>query len=222
MANLQTKIERQNLAPRVQTLMKAGVVHGTQISAALKADGHDISPQAVNRFLAKMRDTSRPLAATIFEEHVQKEMPKDLEALEEMEAMCLVWAREAEQDIKQRVAQAAVDLPGEAERWKGLLKGMCSENPKESLAATQEAIATCLGYLTRDARFQDKRVQAINQAVKIIELKLRQAGVLQDDDRGRIIIMDPRDKDNPVLPTTNHKGAPTSSTKPYLVHASNG
>lgn len=219
LANLKTKIEKHGLAPRVKALIDSGVTTGVGIAAALKADGWEITPHAVIRFLNKARDLTRPLSAEIFERHVQQELPKDLNALEDLERMCLGWAKEPITDIQARVAEAAVALPRETEKWRAITHDMASHDPDAVVEATKSAIKLVLAYLTRDARFQDKRIQAIQHAVKIIELKLRQAGVLEDDDKGRIVIMDRSSEYNAPV-----KDNQPSKSVPYLIKgaASNG
>ena len=60
------------------------------------------------------------------------------------------------------------------------------ENPRMVVKAI---IAECLELVQEDARSQEQRLKAMRAAVNIIELKLSKAGLLDEDSRGRIVIL---------------------------------
>lgn len=194
MANTKSKIERLGLERRVQDLMRSGVVTGRAIAECLNEElagqGHTarLSPAAVNRYLAPLRDTLAADAFRTIRDHVEKVLPTDLQALEDMERQCLAWAAEPVQDQIARIARASVELPGEVGAWVGML---ASSSPEKRGLLIKEIIGRCLEYIMRDGRQQAKRLAAMAEARKVIELKLKHAGLLGDDEgKGRIIIMD--------------------------------
>lgn len=188
MANLLSKIERLGLEERVQELLRSGVTMGKRIARILREEeGVRISDSAVNRYLAKVRDTIQTDAFKIVREHVSKEVPKDLDALEELEAQLLAWSRETPQDAADRIAAAGLAVEGEVEKWAGFIRSAADAGQRADMVSA--IVKTCVGYVLKDARLQNKRVQAMREVVRIIELKLRHAGLLDDETKGRIVVM---------------------------------
>ena len=54
----------------------------------------------------------------------------------------------------------------------------------------RKIIRECLVYMAREDRLQIQRDKAMNTAIKIIEIKLRHAGLLDDEGKSPIYIMD--------------------------------
>ena len=78
---------------RVLSMAKEGMKTG-QIAEALTADGYKISQPTVSRWIKAHKQKAQGAADRLFQEHVEWELPKDLDALEGMEAQLLHWAGE--------------------------------------------------------------------------------------------------------------------------------
>jgi len=63
-------------------------------------------------------------------------------------------------------------------------------------AVVKKIMRICLVYTTREDRLQAQRIQAMNMATKIIDLKLRQAGLLDDDGKGQVVVLDRRGQES--------------------------
>lgn len=182
-------IDQHNLGEKVQRLLASGVTVATKIAKILREeDGIKISDNSVRRYINNIKDTVQPDAFKTIRDHVDKVVPEDLKALEQMEALCLKWADEEAKDQLDRVADAAVAIQGEIDTWINLLL-----NTEDKKALVKKLIRKSLSYLQRDARLQTKRIQAMTMATKIIDLKLRQAGLLDDEGKGRIVILNKRE-----------------------------
>lgn len=189
MANTISKIERLGLGDRVQALYLQGVTTGKAIAEALCKEnpGLKLSKAAASRYLQTMKLEAKKTAFQRVTEHVDRVVPEDLDALEEIEKTALKWAKEDAADITSRTAQAAIEIEGEIREWKALISMARSED----LGVTvRTIIQKCLAYLTRDARFQARRMASYNLAQSVIALKLKHAGLLGDEAKGNFIIRD--------------------------------
>lgn len=191
MANTVTKIEKYGLATRVVELLRGGVLTAARIAEVLRSENPAlaISESAVARYVGGIKEGLRPVAQQILEAHVQEVLPDDLKALEEMEAQCLAWSRENAQDIIERAAAAAVRIAGEVDLWAGLVREASLDEVKRGLVI-KSIVKQCLTYLAREDRFQEKRIAAMAMAHKVIETKLRHSGLLDEDTKGKIVILD--------------------------------
>lgn len=189
MANKRTKIEAMGLADEVQSLAATGL-SSRRIAIQLRADHPDlgVSESAVCRYVTRMREAARDEAFEVIRRHVDKVVPDDLQALEEMEAQCLEWAREAGKDRVDRMADAAVQIAGWINNWRVMLLEERDVDGQRVLV--KKIMRDCLELMAREDRLQKNRDAAMNTAIKIIDLKLRQAGLLDDEGKGRIVIVD--------------------------------
>lgn len=198
------KIEQHNLGPRIVALAEEGL-STEEIAARLVSDGIAISQPTVARWLKKQREESRGKAEQIFSAHIDRELPKDLVALEEMERQCLSWAAE--------------DVAGKAERisaWRmvqdnletfaaKIREAATTDDRKERAGLITAIIKQVIGWLSEDSRQQRDRLAAMKQATGIIEVKLRNAGLLGDSEKGRIIIK-PYDGSRPLDQAAEDQG----------------
>jgi len=76
----------------------------------------------------------------------------------------------------------------------------------------RKIIRECLIYMAREDRLQLQRDKAMNTAIKIIDLKLRQAGLLDDEGKSPIYIVDRTGGKRPEDNKEDH-----STYKPYIV-----
>lgn len=213
MGNTLSKVERDGFADTVQKLMKGGMTTATKIHQVLKdKHGAKLSLSSVTRYVVKIKDTISDDAFKTIREHVEKVVPEDLIALEEMEKMCLDWANEDSKEMADRLADAAILIDRDVNEWVALLMEVSTGTNRDK--KIKQIIRKAISYVIRDARLQTKRIQAMNTAVKIITLKLQQAGLLEDDASGRIIILD-RSKDY-----DKNASKQDFISVPYLVKAS--
>ena len=121
MANTQSKIEKLGLAETVQKLMKNGVTVAKTIAVILRTEhGVDVSDSSVTRYVSKIKDLISNDAFKTIREHVDKELPKDLDALEEMEKQCLNWAKEDPKELADRLTEATALVAAELDKWVSL------------------------------------------------------------------------------------------------------
>jgi transposase len=193
MANRRSKIETLGLSEDVQALVASGL-SARRIATRLSNEHPEaeISESTVTRYVARVRKEASGEAFQKIKDHVDRVVPDDLNALEEMESQSLEWAREAGQDRVERMADAAFEIRGEIDAWIGLL---VSSDKDEQEATARRIIRRCLSIMAREDRLQQQRTQAMLTAIKIIDLKLRQAGLLDEEGKGRIILVERKDGD---------------------------
>lgn len=185
MAQKTSKIDRLGLSERVQALVAGGTTSRDRIAEILTAEsGASISSRTIGRYIASIKDVAHSKAFQIISDHVDKVVPDDLDALERMERLCLQWSQEAAKDTIERVAAATEDIRGELQTWISALL-----NGEDSAETIKFIISKCLSYIQRDANLQEQRLKAMRMAVQIIDLKLSKAGLLDDDQRGRIVFL---------------------------------
>lgn len=192
MGNQVSKIEKLGLADRVAHIMTdEGITVGREIGRKLREDGIRISDAAVNRYLAKVGRIATTRAEKIITDHVDKVIPDDLKALEEMEGLGLAWSREDPIELADRLAGIKATIEFELNAWATQIMEAAAETNHEKRAlAIKAIIKKCLDYILKDERLQDKRLKAMGTVIKIIELKLSKAGLLKEEGRGRIVIVD--------------------------------
>lgn len=189
MAKKTNKIDQLNLGETVAQLTAQGEKNRDRISDALyTASGVRISTATISRYLRDLKTVAESKAQKIISDHVDKTVPADLKALEAMEAQAYAWAQEASTPQAQRIAAATAAIASELDAWRHLI----IEAPNDTEKTIATIIKTCMEYVQADAREQEQRLRAMRMAVQIIDLKLSKAGLLEDDQKGRIIFMQRR------------------------------
>lgn len=214
MANSVSKIERLGLADRVNSLMvDDGITTGREIGRILRKEGSKISDAAVNRYLAKVGRVAKTRADRIIQDHVDKVVPDDLQALEHVESVSLKWFNEEPGEMAERLAEVRATIDFEVDEWSKQIQAAAGEgeSSKRSIII-KKIIKTCLEYILKDERLQDKRLKAAAMAVKVIELKLAKSGMLKDDGRGKIILVDNSKDYSP-----EEAASPQKKVKPFVV-----
>ncbi|MCX5818436.1 MAG: hypothetical protein NT047_00760 [Deltaproteobacteria bacterium] len=194
------KIEKLGLVKRIEELVSQGTASSEAISAALKAEGFNVSQPTVSRYLKKTRDSRREATQDILNNHIQEHVPADLTALEAMEAQCLDWAHENNDAFAHRLAGRHI-----ADSLKLWLDIILSINPasyadsnelnKARLLAVREIMTQSIGWISDDFAVQKARLAAMRQASGIIEMKLRFAGVIGGEQSGNVFIIGSDDRD---------------------------
>ncbi|WP_028316706.1 hypothetical protein [Desulfatibacillum aliphaticivorans] len=188
MANNKTRIEREGLQDYVVELYAQGIVTGTAVAQKLKEEkDFDISPSSVRKYLAKLKPQFEKAASKKIQDHVDQVVPQDLNTLEEMEAQCIEWFRELPSEQAERLASAALEINGELDRW---IEMLTSLGAKKRADVIQDIIRRVIHLVNRDARLQDKRIKAMKMVLDIIALKIGKARELDDDQKGKIILVD--------------------------------
>lgn len=189
-----SKIESLGLAKRIEELISSGIHSSPAISAALKKEGFNVSQPTVSRWLKHVRETRVEATQQIIQDHIQKTVPADLEALEKMEAACLTWAHEENDAFACRLARQNITEALQA--WFGRIQSInpaLYADPAELLKARNNAVrdimAECLEWIADDIAMQKKRIGAMRQATTIIDLKLRYSGVIGSGDSGNIYLL---------------------------------
>jgi len=214
MANRRTKIEILGLSDRVQQLVSDGL-SARKIASRLRSENPDIdiSDASVVRFVATIKDAAHAEAFDTIRKHVDKTVPDDLKALEEMEAQALSWAREAGADRVDRMASAAGRITGHIELWRQTLS-----ETDDTEQVVRKIIKICLLYITREDRLQKQRIDAMNMATKIIDLKLRQAGLLDEEGKSPVVVVDQRTTAEDLPRDVPHKSGYTPFVIPGGKH----
>lgn len=199
MGNDLTKIEKLGLEEHVQQLMVSGkATTARSIGKALRDEGHDISDSAVNRYVNKKKEGLTQKSQQILEEHLQKELPKDLEQLESWQKLLHGWALENPTETADRLAAGAEKLNLRLEEFHSLLvapRDNTARLAKDPLYIERDILSWCLKLLLKDARLQEQRTRAMLAGLKIIEAKVVRGGIpLDGAKQGRIVIID-RSKD---------------------------
>lgn len=186
MGNNACKIDSLGLSDYVQQLVTSGVTSRAKVASRLKSDHPDvcISEATIGRYLSKLKSSAGSKAYQIISDHVDRVVPVDLKALEAMETQAYNWAMESPKVQAARLADMAASISSEIDTWKDLIRH--TDDPEKTV---KQIIKICMGYFAEDAREQDARLRATAAATKIIQLKLEKAGLLDDDARGRIILM---------------------------------
>lgn len=195
-------IEQHKLQDRIIGLSVAEGKKDYQIADILTAEGYSISQPTVSRFLKKHRERTESKSQQIFEDHVEKELPKDLDAIEEMEKQCLEWSREEVAQKAERISnwrRVSDALPG-------IINSLITAGPdeKERQAVAKGFVRQCIGWVLEDRKDQKLRLSAMRMGGYLIEVKLRHAGVIDAADAGNIYIRP--DPDNKPSKKDEEKG----------------
>lgn len=180
----QNKIEKYQLQDRTLELSaRPGLTH-TQIAEILTtelAGRASVSQATVSRWLKAVRQERGEQTRQVVQDHIQATVPADLQALEEVEGWLLGIFRDQTELLKIRDTS------------------MLGDRDLERLAAAVQA-SEGDGFDLSD------RANAAMKAVKIIELKLRFAGILEDPHKTGSTA-DPVNLDDYRIPATDAKNA---------------
>ncbi|MBU2548877.1 MAG: hypothetical protein KKB20_10725 [Proteobacteria bacterium] len=181
------KIDQHQLGQRILDMVCREQRTTHEVANILKAEGYSISQPTVARWLKERREESAGKAQTIFQEHIERELPKDLEALEGMEALLLAWARETPDKRAERIT-VWEKVYAALEGILGDLEGLRFKDGKEKLLWAQGFVAQALKWLMEDYSDQKSRRAAMKLTAEIITIKLRFAGIIEGSESGNIII----------------------------------
>jgi len=192
------KIEKLGLVKRIEGLIAGGTTSSEAIAAALKTEGYAVSQPTVARWLKRTREERREETQKIIADHVQETVPADLDALEQMEAQCLAWAKEENDAFAYRLAGR--NIAQNLSTWLGRILSInpASYTEPEELDrarhdAVKEIMADCLGWIIDEFAIQKARLAAMRQGSAIIEMKLRFSGLIDSKD-GNVFIVGADDR----------------------------
>ncbi len=178
----QDKITKYRLENRVLELSGKPRTSTYEIAEAvtqeLKAKGIEdsVSQSTVSRFLARIRKDRSEQTRSVVQEHIKEVVPKDLEALEEIERWFLGIFRSQKEVLKIRA---------------DMLK---DEEVQKLLAAIEQTPGGSYDLKTRG--------NAALNALKVIELKLKYSGILEtpnDDEEAKRLAKEIEDELDPEL-----------------------
>jgi hypothetical protein len=193
MSNKLSNVERLGLADVVQRLLADGMTVGKQIAEILRTEHKaNISDKAVCRYIRKIKDEVQPDAAGVFRKHINEEIPKDLQALEDIQDQSNAWWKEEPQDTGRRLAEKYSQFDAEIDFFYKELLAAELGDPIKRRKVVAKIIRRCLGYLTEDARLQKKRMEAMKMELDAIKIKLVNAGALDIEKGGNVFIVDNR------------------------------
>ncbi len=199
MANTSRKIEKLGLADRVIELKKAGRT-AKDISVILTDEsGQKITPSAVCRYLADVKEQLEPDAIAKVREHIEKTIESDLSQLEEVQGLTLKIARDSELTTAERCAEAAVKIPGEISTWLGWLDD--ANIPELRGKVVQQVIQRAVELVAMDTKKMELVLKAIKEFSNILNTKFRNGDFLQaSEDTGIHIYCSESDKSSETLP----------------------
>ena len=87
-------IDRFGLGPRIFDMIVKDDLSPGNASKVLKAEGIDISRRMIQEWFAEIREINNADVQKKIDAHVNKVLPNDLNALEEMERICLDWSKQ--------------------------------------------------------------------------------------------------------------------------------
>lgn len=180
-----SKIETQQLAGRIEELIASGTATSQGIAAALKTEGYAISQPTISRYLKKVRETRTDETRKIVEDHIQKTVPADLDALESIEGQCLEWSQEDNEAFAHRLALKYIKE--HLAVWREAL--MAAVDEESSATAVKEIMAQVANWMADDISLQKKRLAAMRMASIIIDMKLRYAGLIDASKDGNVFIL---------------------------------
>lgn len=180
------KIEKYNLGPEILDLSWNQGKKDQEISLLLRAKGYNISQPTISRWLEEQRQNNKNRLQQKFTDHVERELPKDLDALEEMENRLLRWAREDPADQAERISlwNRVEDSLNE---WAStILAASAALEEKDRRTAIRTILKGIVHWVVVDKGMKADRRADMKLAAGIIEIKLRNAGVIDETDRGQI------------------------------------
>jgi predicted transcriptional regulator len=187
------KIEKHNLGPRVLHLLLKEGKTSSQIAEILTKDGFKVSQPTVSRFIKANREKARDEVQDLIHDHVQREIPKDMTALEDMEQLCLAWAKEEPDTTAERIAlwgKVQAQIPA----WREKILSYAQGSDEEKAVIIKEFIQLVSRWLFEDLNMQKQRINAMRMATGIIDTKLKYSGVLQTGEGSNIIISGDEDE----------------------------
>jgi DNA-binding transcriptional ArsR family regulator len=180
------KITTLKLEKPIEEFISQGITSSTVISDELKKLGYNISQPTVSRYLKRLQAARKEETKSIMEDHINKQLPADLTALETMEAKCLEWAQESNEKFAHRLAEE--HILATAEEWFELITTLATAEQKEKNKALKTIMSQCFRWMADDLKLQTARLAAMGRASSIIDMKLRYA--LGEGHDGKIIFVD--------------------------------
>lgn len=184
------KIEQHGLEPVIVECLEQGM-NSYEIASKISSTGVKISQPTVARWIKDAREKNRSKADEIFSKHVERELPKDLDALEEMEQMCLAWIREDSATRTERIScwQMVEDA---LEDLALMIAGANAESDSvERRVLLKGVVKRIMGWVIDDFNDVKQRISAMKMAGGLIEVKLRHSGVLGENEKGKIVMQFP-------------------------------
>ncbi len=189
MAKRLTKIEKYGLGGRVVELAFKERQTDTAIARILSEEsGVSISQPTVTRWLQEKREATKDDVLNLLVDHTHRELPKDLDALEEMQGRLMRWAQETAQETHERIEKeiSDEDLIEFAEAVQALPpanqeRGRALDLVKLFMHRVSDVAVGI--YKNRRAR-----TDYMDSARKIITSKLQYAGAMEATTAGNIII----------------------------------
>lgn len=173
------KIDHMGLAEKIDGLARSGITKTKDIAAKLRESGFPVSQPTVSRWLKQRREQQKSDTQKIVQDHVEKVVPADLNALEDMEVQCLDLAKLQKLDLAHRLA--AKNINERLDAWIDIIRELdtkdrgSSEYAKHRYNAIKNIMAEALLMVGNEFQLEKMRSSARRTAIMIIDLKLRHA-----------------------------------------------
>jgi hypothetical protein len=199
------KIERFGLTERVWELHFEKRKSALRISQILKAEGYDISHQAIKNWLTKQRKDHTDEARDLISDHLNKHLPDDLEALESIEAKSLENASQNIEYISHEISSNEKFIKHFQENWALRLYDSLEDDKKLKRLA-KDIIKQCTQWAMEYLNWMKHLRQERKIAIATIDTKLKYSAMLHGPAVGGIHIYPDRPKEN--APTDPDSGQP--------------
>lgn len=184
-------VERFNLGARIIKYIEKGTSY-EQMEVLFRGEGFPIGYKAIHRWAAKRQEDARSVVADIVREHVERVVPADLTALEEMEVQCLEVSRELKGDFSHKLA--AKNITEDLQKWVFMLKNAeeaLAENKAVAVKSVVKAIMEqAIEYVSNELNLEKMRESARRTIVQLIDLKLKYSGIIGGAREGGVYFVD--------------------------------
>lgn len=213
-----TKVEKWKLNRRIEEMMAEGKTV-SEITDTLNEenDGLDIGQSTVARYAKSVREKAGSDAFKVMREHVNRNINDDMKALEEIERLCLLWASEEKKTGAERMSRAMGRVDSCVDEWAEKITEAAGDVEKRE-DVVRWIIRRAMDYWAEDASMQKKRLSAFRVALEVINMKLRHAGVLDDEGRGRVVIVAHDEYEK----SRAYKGQPGEDYTPLVIQGGRG
>ena len=161
-----------------------------KISEILKGEGFDVSQNAVWSWLLKKRTAHAKDVQEVLQDHLDRVLPTDLNALEIMEAKLLDWAEKTTDFKSHELAKIDKFIDFFREKWVDRLLD-ASSTEKDLRALGKEILQQCFKWILEEINWTKERRMSMNSAMSVVDLKLKYATLLHGSGSGNIVINAP-------------------------------
>lgn len=182
------KIEAWGLGKQIYDMLTDGF-SAKKIHEKLQEKGYALSYPSVARWIKGSNSEIQESIRATFSDHIQKNLPTDLKALEELESISLEWSKENKKTFSQKVITQRIEALTkifEDDFRKQFIK--TKPGTKETRSLIQTLLRFSIDLVNDEISHRKFRLTAGKQALSVIGTKLTFSGILEGAGSGNIII----------------------------------